>query len=75
MKKQSSDTAGADMRASSLREVDLSRRLAHEIPAIRLDKDEWTMQLGHDPWDDEFRPLIEGKLWTLPRNSLPKAKA
>ena len=48
----------------------LARRLAPTIPAIRLDKDQWTTQLGHDPWDDDFRPLIEGKLWTLTRELL-----
>ncbi len=48
----------------------LARRLAPKIPAIRLDKDEWTFQLGHDPWDDDFRPLIEGQLWTLTQELL-----
>ena len=48
----------------------LARRLAPKIPAIRLDKDEWTFQLGHDPWDDDFRPLIEGRLWTLTQELL-----
>ena len=48
----------------------LARRLAPEIPAIRLDKDQWTTRLGHDPWDDRFRPLIEGQLWTLTQELL-----
>ena len=48
----------------------LARRLAPEIPAIRLDKDRWTTQLGHDPWDDDFRPRIEGQLWTLAQELL-----
>ena len=43
----------------------LARRLAPKIPPIRLDKDQWTIQLGHDPWDDDFRPLIEAQLWIL----------
>jgi len=43
----------------------LARRLALKIPATRLDKDQWTTELGHDPWDDNFRPLIEGQLWAL----------
>jgi predicted kinase len=53
----------------------LARRLASEIPAIRLDKDEWTTRLGHDPWDDDFRPLIEGQLWTLTRQLLARGQS
>jgi predicted kinase len=48
----------------------LARRLAPKIPAIRLDKDQWTIQLGHDPWDDDFRPLIEAQLWILTQELL-----
>jgi predicted kinase len=48
----------------------LARQLAPKLAAIRLDKDQWTMQLGHDPWDDDFRPLIEGQLWTLTQELL-----
>ena len=43
----------------------LARRLAVALPAIRLDKDEWTMQLGRDVWDDEFRVRLERQLWAL----------
>jgi len=53
----------------------LARRLAPKIPAIRLDKDQWTIQLGHDPWDDDFRPLIEGKLWTLTQELLVQGQS
>ena len=53
----------------------LARRLAPKIPAIRLDKDEWTIQLGHDPWDDDFRPLIEGQLWTLTQELLAQGQS
>ena len=53
----------------------LARRLAPTIPAIRLDKDQWTIQLGHDPWDDDFRPLIEGQLWTLTRDLLAQGQS
>jgi predicted kinase len=48
----------------------LARRLAPTISAIRLDKDQWTTHLGHDPWDDNFRPRIEGQLWTLTQELL-----
>ena len=53
----------------------LARRLAPTIPAIRLDKDQWTIQLGHDPWDDDVRPLIEGQLWTLTRDLLAQGQS
>jgi predicted kinase len=53
----------------------LARRLAPTIPAIRLDKDQWTIQLGHDPWDDDFRPMIEGQLWTLTRDLLAQGQS
>ena len=43
----------------------LARRLAPKIPAIRLDKDEWTTQLGLDVWDDELRVRLERQLWAL----------
>lgn len=33
----------------------LARQLAEEIPAVRLDKDDWVTQLGGDVWDDDFR--------------------
>jgi predicted kinase len=53
----------------------LARRLAPKMSAIRLDKDQWTIQLGHDPWDDNFRPLIEGKLWTLTQELLAQGQS
>ena len=45
----------------------LGRELARRIPAIRLNKDQWTTQLGHDVWDDEFRLRLEAQLWALTR--------
>jgi predicted kinase len=53
----------------------LARRLAPKVPAIRLDKDQWTTQLGHDPWDDTFRPLIEGQLWALTQELLAQGQS
>jgi predicted kinase len=41
----------------------LARYLAPRIPAIRLDKDMWTTQLGFDVWDDDFRVRLERQLW------------
>ncbi len=43
----------------------LARRLAPEIPAIRLDKDGWVTALGADLWDDDFRVRLERQLWDL----------
>lgn len=43
----------------------LARQLADKIPAIRLNKDDWAVRLGHDEWDDEFRVLLEAQLWAL----------
>jgi len=48
----------------------LARQLAREIPAIRLDKDQWTTDLGLDVWDDEFRVRIERQLWALSQELL-----
>ena len=48
----------------------LARRLAPEIPAIRLDKDGWVTQLGADVWDDEFRVRLERQLWALAQELL-----
>ena len=49
----------------------LARRLALEVPAIRLDKDSWVTQLGGDVWDDEFRVRLEHQLWLLTQQLLP----
>jgi predicted kinase len=48
----------------------LARELARRIPAIRLNKDHWTAQLGHDVWDDEFRVRLEAQLWALTQELL-----
>jgi predicted kinase len=48
----------------------LARALAPKMSAIRLNKDEWVVGLGHDVWDDEFRVLIEAQLWTLTQQLL-----
>jgi len=53
----------------------LARRLAAEIPAIRLDKDQWTTQLGFDVWDDEFRVLLEAQLWALTQQLLANGQS
>jgi predicted kinase len=48
----------------------LARQLAATIPAIRLDKDEWTFALGLDVWDDEHRARVERQLWVLAQDLL-----
>jgi predicted kinase len=53
----------------------LARRLAPEIPAIRLDKDGWVAQLGADVWDDEFRVRLERQLWALTQELLVRGQS
>ena len=53
----------------------LARRLADSIPAIRLDKDDWTTRLGHDVWDDEFRVRLEAELWALTQQLLAQGQS
>jgi predicted kinase len=53
----------------------LARRLAPTIPAVRLDKDEWVTELGHDVWDDEFRARIEALLWALAQDLLARGQS
>jgi predicted kinase len=48
----------------------LARRLAPQIPALRLDKDEWVRRLGADVWDEEFRVRLEHQLWVLSQELL-----
>ena len=53
----------------------LARQLAPKIPAIRLDKDQWTTQLGLDVWDDEFRVRLERQLWALTQELLAQGQS
>ena len=53
----------------------LARQLAPMIPAIRLDKDGWTTQLGLDVWDDEFRVRLEHQLWALTQELLAQGQS
>jgi predicted kinase len=53
----------------------LARRLAPSIPAIRLDKDAWTLQLGADLWDAEFRGRLEHQLWQLSQELLAQGQS
>jgi predicted kinase len=53
----------------------LARQLAPTIPAIRLDKDQWTAQLGLDVWDDELRVRLERQLWALTQELLAQGES
>ena len=53
----------------------LARRIATAIPAVRLDKDEWTARLGADVWDPEFRGRLEGQLWSLAQELLARGQS
>ncbi len=53
----------------------LARRLAPEVPAIRLDKDLWVNELGADVWDDEFRVRLERRLWVLTQDLLARGQS
>jgi len=53
----------------------LARELARRIPAITLNKDHWTTQLGHDVWDDKFRVRLEAQLWALTRELLAQGQS
>jgi predicted kinase len=53
----------------------LARQLAPKIPAIRLDKDQWTTELGLDVWDDEFRVRLERQLWALTQELLAQGQS
>jgi predicted kinase len=53
----------------------LARALAPEIPAIRLDKDEWVTQLGADVWDESFRVRVERQLWALSQELLAQGQS
>jgi predicted kinase len=53
----------------------LARRLASALPAIRLDKDEWTNALGADVWDDGFRTRLEDQLWILSQELLARGQS
>ncbi|TDC99821.1 ATP-binding protein [Nonomuraea deserti] len=41
----------------------LARRLAAELPAVRLCPDEWLAHLGLDLFDDGLRDRLERQLW------------
>jgi predicted kinase len=45
------------------------------MPAIRLDKDEWTSQLGADVWDEVFRVRLELQLWMLTQDLLTQGQS
>ena len=53
----------------------LARRLAAQLPAIRLDKDAWVTRLGGDVWDDDLRVRVEALLWDLTQELLRQGQS
>lgn len=43
----------------------LAKRLAPEVPAVRLSPDEWKHDLGIDYYDEQARVRLEARLWRL----------
>lgn len=41
----------------------LAKRLAPDVPAIRLCPDEWMVSLAVDLYDDDFRDRLENTFW------------
>src|SRR5271165_4835588 len=48
----------------------LARRLAEEIPALRLTGDEWMAHLGFDLHDEAARDRVEVLFWQLAQQAL-----
>jgi len=48
----------------------VAKRLAQEVPAVRLSPDEWKHALGIDYYDDAARVRLEEQLWTLAQELL-----
>jgi predicted kinase len=48
----------------------LAKRLASEVPAVRLSPDEWLADLGVDLFDEPFRERLERRFRTLAQDLL-----
>jgi predicted kinase len=48
----------------------LAKRLARDVPAVRLSPDEWLTDLGVDLFDEPFRARLERRFCTLARDLL-----
>jgi predicted kinase len=48
----------------------LARKVADELPAVRLCPDEWMTELGIDLWDEAARDRIERLFWQLAQELL-----
>jgi predicted kinase len=53
----------------------LAKRLAHEIPAVRLCPDEWMLDLGIDFFDDRTRDRLERRFWDHAQDLLQLGRA
>ena len=48
----------------------LAKRLASEVPAVRLSPDDWKHALGMDYYDEPGRKRLEARLWLLAQELL-----
>lgn len=48
----------------------LARRLAEELPAVRLCADEWMTDLGLDLYDEPMRQRLDDRFWLLAQDLL-----
>lgn len=48
----------------------LARRLAADLSAVRLTKDEWLWALGASPWDEPTNDKLERQLWRVAQDIL-----
>jgi predicted kinase len=53
----------------------LARRLAQEVPAVRLCPDEWMADLGIDLFDEQARGRLERRFWSLAQDLLQLGQA
>ena len=53
----------------------LARRLAGEMPAVRLCPDEWMARLGADLWDEPVRERLEALFWELAQDLLRRGQS
>ncbi|MFH8617346.1 AAA family ATPase [Streptomyces sp. NPDC017979] len=53
----------------------LAKRLANEVPAVRLCPDEWLADLGVDLFDEPARDRLEQRLWEHAQELLERGRS
>lgn len=48
----------------------LAKKLAHDLPALRLTPDEWMARVVGDGYDEEKRAVVEAMLWEIAAQGL-----